>query len=425
MTRSSAVFERIGKTRVSTAIRSFAIETVTGAQSSHNLLKSKSPVLFGQDGAFFGESALVGAGAGQRGARRLRTVTAVSDCDLCYLTEKRFRKLEAEHPEISVKLHKFAKLRKKKDAHVINRQSPKPGGGGGDGGGGGGFGGNPRTGMHLHAQNAADAEADAGHTLKSGWMEKKGKKRTNWTRRFFVLTPSELLYYDSDSFDKKKMGAIDVSTATRVDHSQCADAAAHEIEVHTANRSFRLVPADLEEAHKWVVAIANAMHGGAQSEMGHFLPTSNSSKRMASTFQSDVGGALGRIFSSGTGESSPDGGEDDSPSSRQSARPPARRLRARTDQTGESQKWIGDGSPGSPPPIPVGRVAAGTRAVGTETREGETKELLFELEQVRGQPSAAAVAAAAAAADVRHPLWLGTMASAPGTKHLHSHSVQG
>lgn len=47
-----------------------------------------------RDGAFFGESALVGHGAGTAGNRRLRTVRAIEDCELCYLTLDDFLELK-------------------------------------------------------------------------------------------------------------------------------------------------------------------------------------------------------------------------------------------------------------------------------------------------------------------------------------------
>ena len=51
-------------------------------------------------------------------------------------------------------------------------------------------------------------------SVYEGWMQKKGERRRNWKKRYFILLPStELLYYVTENTDDKAKGSIMLSEA--------------------------------------------------------------------------------------------------------------------------------------------------------------------------------------------------------------------
>ena len=68
-----------------------------------------------QEGAFFGESALIGQGGKSRDEIRSRTVKAMTECELAFLRRIDVDKLQAEYPELRVKLRRMARPTKEKD----------------------------------------------------------------------------------------------------------------------------------------------------------------------------------------------------------------------------------------------------------------------------------------------------------------------
>jgi hypothetical protein len=64
--------------------------------------------------------------------------------------------------------------------------------------------------------STANTQSDA--VQLSGWLHKKGKTRTNWTKRWFVLSGSTLRYYQDSSMSKEK-GTINL-TSRKVQKAQ-------------------------------------------------------------------------------------------------------------------------------------------------------------------------------------------------------------
>ena len=81
---------------------------------------------FLSEGAFFGEIPLLCEMAGSE--IRNRTIKAVTDCELCYLTKGTVRNLQTKYPELDVRIRRFSRTKGriniKKIEHLIRRNHP-------------------------------------------------------------------------------------------------------------------------------------------------------------------------------------------------------------------------------------------------------------------------------------------------------------
>lgn len=95
--------------------------------------------------------------------------------------------------------------------------------------------------------------------LKTGYLVKEGKNIKTWKRRFFILTESYLLYYESDKQNSKLKGCVDLSApatchATRGD-IECLKTPSLKLE--TAHRVLYAYGKDVEDIESWIKALCN------------------------------------------------------------------------------------------------------------------------------------------------------------------------
>ena len=92
-------------------------------------------------------------------------------------------------------------------------------------------------------------------SVKSGWMLKKGEKRTNWSRRWFVLDHAGMLrYYESAEEGAELKGEIKLAAAagcTEIRPSTHPKAEPAEIEIACTERTYRFRPDNTESQAGW------------------------------------------------------------------------------------------------------------------------------------------------------------------------------
>ncbi|KAI6125041.1 PH-domain-containing protein [Pisolithus croceorrhizus] len=92
--------------------------------------------------------------------------------------------------------------------------------------------------------------------IKSGYLWKKGERRKNWKKRWFVLRPAHLAYYKT-SAEYKPLRLLDLS-----DVHSCTPVVlkkhTYTFGVVSAVRTFYLQAQSPEEVHDWVKAIQDA-----------------------------------------------------------------------------------------------------------------------------------------------------------------------
>ena len=87
--------------------------------------------------------------------------------------------------------------------------------------------------------------------------------RKNWLRRRFVLEGAELAYFDNDG-DKK--GSINMFEASSIRKSTCPTAKGHEMEIETADRTWRFRAASEDELEAWLHALSASMQSAAATQ---------------------------------------------------------------------------------------------------------------------------------------------------------------
>lgn len=90
---------------------------------------------------------------------------------------------------------------------------------------------------------------------KQGYAEKKGGVRKNWLVRYFELVPSKPLVY-REAQGKKVCGVIELATAGFARRSTAPEAHAFELELESAERTFRVRCTSDEERDGWIEAIS-------------------------------------------------------------------------------------------------------------------------------------------------------------------------
>ena len=95
-------------------------------------------------------------------------------------------------------------------------------------------------------------------TIKVGYLYKKGANRTNWKRRYFVLTGSELSYYPSEN-SIQSLGTIYLyKTTIKIDQSERKSGRSHCFSInpqHINERTYFLSCSSEEEKLDWIKAI--------------------------------------------------------------------------------------------------------------------------------------------------------------------------
>jgi len=95
---------------------------------------------------------------------------------------------------------------------------------------------------------------------KSGWLEKRGKLRKNFKRRWFVLRDNEMKYYKSDT-DEHSQGKVilDGCTVEMVPESKYSKRFCFEINSPVQTRVFAIVAENAASMQDWMNAIRRAM----------------------------------------------------------------------------------------------------------------------------------------------------------------------
>jgi len=95
---------------------------------------------------------------------------------------------------------------------------------------------------------------------KSGWLEKRGKLRKNFKRRWFVLRDNEMKYYKSDT-DEHSQGKVilDGCTVEMVPESKYGKRFCFEINSPVQTRVFAIVAENAASMQDWMNAIRRAM----------------------------------------------------------------------------------------------------------------------------------------------------------------------
>jgi len=90
---------------------------------------------------------------------------------------------------------------------------------------------------------------------KEGWLMKKGQKRRNWTKRWFVLKPGNLSYY-TDQKKKTLKGTMPLNEKTLTEDS---DTKPFCFYVENADRKTFVTAKDEQERKEWIIAINFSM----------------------------------------------------------------------------------------------------------------------------------------------------------------------
>jgi len=95
---------------------------------------------------------------------------------------------------------------------------------------------------------------------KSGWLEKRGKLRKNFKRRWFVLRDNEMKYYKSDT-DEHSQGKVilDGCAVEMVPESKYGKRFCFEINSPVQNRVFAIVAENAASMQDWMNAIRRSM----------------------------------------------------------------------------------------------------------------------------------------------------------------------
>ena len=101
-----------------------------------------------------------------------------------------------------------------------------------------------------------------------GWMTKKGAVRKNWSRRWFELRGTSLVYYkDEHATSSSKKGQVDLSRCLSVQRAKNPDARPFEFEVVSAHRVYRFASEDETDLAAWLQAIASNLKPGTNEHI--------------------------------------------------------------------------------------------------------------------------------------------------------------
>eukprot|EP00912_Choanoflagellata_sp_UC4_P000099 UC4_evm6s67 len=112
---------------------------------------------------------------------------------------------------------------------------------------------------------------NGGDNVEYGWLMKKGEKRRNWKRRFFVLQrfqdefeSSLKLHYFEGCHDSTPLGTVFIEPNCHVNHvayQREHEGYQHCFEIDTPTRTYCLLAMSKQEADKWVSAICDGRVG--------------------------------------------------------------------------------------------------------------------------------------------------------------------
>eukprot|EP01102_Stenamoeba_stenopodia_P004255 TRINITY_DN14585_c0_g1_i1.p1 TRINITY_DN14585_c0_g1~~TRINITY_DN14585_c0_g1_i1.p1 ORF type:complete len:566 (-),score=140.83 TRINITY_DN14585_c0_g1_i1:181-1878(-) len=115
---------------------------------------------------------------------------------------------------------------------------------------------------HLGRKTAVTLSAvfDSENVQKEGYLTKKGggQKRSNWTKRWFIITRVSLLYYKSQR-DVKPKGGIVLADIQEVTPNE--DQPIYGFNVVTPERVYRMCAKTDQERSEWIRAIIQAQAG--------------------------------------------------------------------------------------------------------------------------------------------------------------------
>lgn len=96
------------------------------------------------------------------------------------------------------------------------------------------------------------------NVLKRGYMWKKGHVRRNWTERWFVLKPSTMAYYVSESL-KDQRGVLQLDKNCVVEPISDREGKRCMFCVKTSNKTFEMSASDQKQKVEWIQAIQTAL----------------------------------------------------------------------------------------------------------------------------------------------------------------------
>ena len=94
-----------------------------------------------------------------------------------------------------------------------------------------------------------------GDTVREGFLYKTGKVRTAWKRRYFILKPQVLFYFDDQpSGTTEPLGVIELvgSTCSRAESTEIGQ---HRFDIATPSRVYRLYAITPDEMQEWMGTI--------------------------------------------------------------------------------------------------------------------------------------------------------------------------
>ncbi|KAK7499089.1 hypothetical protein BaRGS_00009636 [Batillaria attramentaria] len=93
--------------------------------------------------------------------------------------------------------------------------------------------------------------------IKKGYLDKYGNHVTNWKKRWFRLTASEMKYFTTD-LERDLKGSIEVCKDFRPESQKAGQHRQFRIKLHTMGRSFELAASDLRSKNEWMTALQKA-----------------------------------------------------------------------------------------------------------------------------------------------------------------------
>jgi len=113
----------------------------------------------------------------------------------------------------------------------------------------------PRRSVMYKKESKRVYKPSSTDTVREGYLYKTGKVRTSWKRRYFILKPQVLFYFEEQpNGPAEPLGYIELvdSTCTRGDTAEIGQ---HRFDVATHNRVYRLYAITPDEMNEWMGAI--------------------------------------------------------------------------------------------------------------------------------------------------------------------------
>jgi len=108
-------------------------------------------------------------------------------------------------------------------------------------------------------------EAMPGSIVREGWLEKKGKSRSKWKLRFFVLKYKFLIYY-AEVKDPKPLGRLKlVNTKVELSPKQKATVNPYCFSINTEGRVYFVATRTEEDRNEWIAAIKSCVEGNIEN----------------------------------------------------------------------------------------------------------------------------------------------------------------